>query len=166
MESIITTDYLGNQYKAKPKDMTVSIHVYGVAIDHDKAPISPQFDGYDWPGGTFKIGEDTIETLKREFKEETGLDIEVIQLLDVETSFFHHYKHGTDHHAILVFYLVRIVGGTITDVGFDEDEKEYVRLAQWLPISQICNMKLVCNLDISDKILNLALKASHHKSTK
>ena len=65
-----------------------------------------------------------------------------------------------------MFYLVRIVGGTITDVGFDEDEKEYARLAQWLPISQICNMKLVCNLDISDKILNLALKASHHKSAK
>lgn len=85
---ITTTDYYGNRYEVDSSAVKPSIHVYGVAIDGDKALISPQFDGYDWPGGTFKIGEDTIQTLKREFKEETGLDIEPIKLLDVETSFF------------------------------------------------------------------------------
>lgn len=160
MKKIITTDYYGQKYEADPDNMTVSIHVYGVAIDHDKALISPQFDGYDWPGGTFKLGEDTFQTLKREFKEETGLDIEVVKLLDVETSLFHHYKRGTDHHSILVFYLVKVVGGEITDVGFDEDEKEYAHLAEWVPIAELRKMKHACSINIADKILDLAINSA------
>lgn len=158
MTSIITTDYYGNQYRVSSDDVKPSIHVYGVAIDGNKALISPQFDDYDWPGGTFKIGEDTIRTLKREFKEETGLDVEPLKLLDIETSLFHHYKRGTDHHSALVFYLVKIVGGEITDTGFDVDEKEYASLAKWLPISELRKMKLVCSIDIADKILDLAME--------
>jgi ADP-ribose pyrophosphatase YjhB (NUDIX family) len=69
------------------------------------------------PGGTFKIGEDTIQTLKREFKEETGFDVEPLNLLDVETSLFHHYKRGTEHYSILVFYLVKIAGESYQMLG-------------------------------------------------
>lgn len=158
MDKITTTDYYGNKSEANPDDMKVSIHVYGIAIEDGKALISPQFDGYDWPGGTFKIGEDTIQTLRREFREETGLEIEVIRLLDVETSLFHHYKRGTDHHSILVFYLVKVVGGVITDAGFDDDEKEYAHLAKWVPLAEIRKMKHACSVDIADKLLDLAEK--------
>lgn len=69
---VTTTDYYGNTYEVDTDSLDVSIHVYGIALRGDEALISPQFDGYDWPGGTFKIGEDTVQTLKREFKEETG----------------------------------------------------------------------------------------------
>ncbi len=158
MDKITTTDYYGNKYEVNPDDMKVSIHVYGIAVEDGKALISPQFDGYDWPGGTFKIGEDTTQTLKREFREETGLEIEVIRLLDVETSLFHHYKRGTDHHSILVFYLVKVVGGVITDAGFDDEEKEYARLAKWVPLAEIRKMKHACSVDIADKLLDLAEK--------
>lgn len=156
MDKITTTDYYGNKYEVNPDNMKVSIHVYGIAIEDGKALISPQFDGYDWPGGTFKIGEDTVQTLKREFKEETGLEVEVVRLLDVETSLFHHYKRGTDHHSILVFYLVKVVGGAITDAGFDDDEKEYARLAEWVPITKLRKMRHACSVDIADKLLDLA----------
>ncbi len=157
MKKIITTDYYGHKYEADPDDMATSIHVYGIAIEDNKALISPQFDGYDWPGGTFKIGENTFQTLKREFKEETGLDIEPVKLLDVETSLFHHYKRGTDHHSLLVFYLVKVVGGEISDAGFDTDEREYAQLAKWVPISEIRKMKHACSVNIADKILDLAI---------
>lgn len=117
--------------------------------------ISPQFDGYDWPGGTFELGEDTIQTLRREFKEETGFEVEPIKLLDVETSLFHHYKRGTDHHSVLIFYLVKIVGGELSDEGFDVDEKEYARLAEWKSLSEIRKMKHACSIDIADKLLDM-----------
>lgn len=157
MDKVITTDYYGNKHEANPDDMMTSIHVYGIAIEGDKVLISPQFDGYDWLGGTFKIGEDTIQTLKREFKEETGLDVEPIKLLDVETSLSHHYKRDTDHHSLLVFYLVKVIGGEISDAGFDVDEKEYAQLAKWMPISEIRKMKHACSIDIADKVLDLAI---------
>lgn len=158
MNSITTTDYFGNKYQADPSKMTVSIHVYGIALDGNKALVSPQFDGYDWPGGTFKLGEDTVQTLKREFKEETGFDVEPIKLLDVETSLFHHYKRGTDHHSILVFYLVEIVGGELSDKGFDADEREYASLAKWIPLDELYNMHHACSIDIASKLLDLAKK--------
>lgn len=158
MEKIITTDYFGNQHEADPDKMTVSIHVYGIAIRDGKALISPQFDGYDWPGGTFNLGEDTIQTLKREFKEETGYDVEPVKLLDVETSLFHHAKRGTDHHSILVFYLVKIVGGELSDAGFDVDEREYAKLAKWVSLGELRKMRHACSVDIADKLLDFAQK--------
>lgn len=156
---IITTDYYGKTYEADPKEMTASIHVYGIALrEHNgvkEALISPQIGGYGWPGGTFQFGEDTIQTLKREFKEETGFVVEPIKLLDVETSLFHHCKRGIDYHSILIFYLVSIVGGKLTDEGFDTDEREYARLAQWIPLADLRKMKHACSIDIADKLLNL-----------
>lgn len=158
--TITTADYYGNTYEANPEEMTVSIHAYGIAVrdgaSGKEALVSPQFDGYDWPGGTFKLGEDTVQTLKREFKEETGFDVEPTKLLTVETSLFHHYKRGTDHHSVLVFYAVRIVGGELSDVGFDADEREYAKLAKWVPIAELRKMKHACSIDIADKLLDLA----------
>lgn len=156
---ITTTDYYGNKYEADPEDLVVSIHVYGIAIQNGQALISPQFDGYDWPGGTFKLGEDTVQTLKREYKEETGFEVEPIKLLAAETSLFHHYKRGTDHHALLLFYLVKIVGGELSDAGFDDDEREYARLAKWVNLVDLRKMHHACSVDIADKILDLAQQA-------
>lgn len=160
MKTITTTDYYGKYYTANPEEMTVSIHVYGIALDGRRALISPQFDGYDWPGGTFKLGETTVETLKREFKEETGFEVEPIRLLTVETSLFHHCKRGTDHHSLLVFYLVKIVGGELSDEGFDEDEREYAKMARWVDLDELRGMRHACSVDIADKLIDLAAAAA------
>ena len=165
---ITTTDYYGKKYLVNPDEMTTTIHVYGIAVRDvqdnagevsREALISPQFGGYDWPGGTFKIGETTEETLRREFFEETGFEVEPIRLLGVETSLFHHCKRNTDHHALLVFYLVKIVGGELSDAGFDTDEREYAKLACWVPLAGLRTMQHMCSVDIADKLLGFAEKA-------
>lgn len=162
--AITTTDYYGNTYEAKPEEMAVSVHVYGITVREGysgkEALVSPQFDGYDWPGGTFKLGEDTIQTLKREFREETGFEVEPLKLLDVETSLFHHYRRGTDHHSVLIFYLVEIVGGELSDEGFDADEREYAKLAKWVSLAELRKMRHACSVDIADKLLDFAEKES------
>ena len=78
---ITTHDVFGRAYEAGTDDLELSVHVYGLAVDGNKVLISPQWDGYDFPGGTVKKGETHIETLKREFKEETGYDVEPVELL-------------------------------------------------------------------------------------
>lgn len=156
METITTTDVFGNSYKVEAEKVSLSIHVYGIAVKGEKALISPQFDGYDWPGGTLKIGEDIITTLKREFKEETGYEVQPIKILGIYTSFFHHFKRNTDHQSILIFYAVEIVGGEISTAGFDVDEKEYAEEACWVKIDDLRKRRLACNLEIADELLEEA----------
>lgn len=90
MESkkIDTYDVYQNKYVTDINKLELSVHVYGIAIDDGKILISPQYDGFDFPGGTVKMGETHINTLIREVKEETGYCVEPIELLNVYTSFF------------------------------------------------------------------------------
>ena len=155
MNTIITTDYYGNKYEVRPENLAVSIHVYGIAMQDDKLLILPQHDGYGWPGGTFKLGEDTVQTLQREFKEETGFDIEPVKLLDIETNLFHNPRSNRDYHSISIFYLVKVVGGKLSDNGFGANEREYAKLAKWIAFSDLRKMHYAFSIDIADKLLDL-----------
>lgn len=152
---INTYDVYNNKYISDVDKLNLSVHIYGIAIENEKILISPQYDGYDFPGGTAEKGENHIETLIREFKEETGYLVEPIKLLNVYTSFFHHQKRNKDYQSYLIYYLVKIVDGEISNEGFDEDEKEYAKTAKWININELKNMRHVSTINVVDDILNL-----------
>lgn len=155
---IDTYDVYNNKYTTDINNLDLSVHIYGIAIENEKILISPQYDGYDFPGGTAEKGENHIETLIREFKEETGYLIEPVKLLNVYTSFFHHQKRNKDYQCYLIYYLVKIVDGEISSEGFDEDEKEYAKTAKRINISELKNMRHVSTINVVDDILNLINK--------
>ena len=72
--------------------------------------------GYLWapPGGGLNFGQKTADCLINEFQEETGLDIEVLDLL-----FVNEY-HNHPLHAIELFFEVQRTGGRITK-GYDPE---------------------------------------------
>ena len=152
---INTYDVYNNKYISDVDKLNLSVHIYGIAIENEKILISPQYDGYDFPGGTAEKGENHIETLIREFKEETGYLVEPIKLLNVYTSFFHNQKRNKDYQSYLIYYLVKIVDGEISNEGFDEDEKEYAKTAKWININELKNMRHVSTINVVDNILNL-----------
>ena len=67
------------------------------------------------PGGGMNYGETAIETLQREFKEETDLDIEVGELL-----FVNEYL-DKPLHAVEMFFEVKIVGNQNVIIGYDPE---------------------------------------------
>ncbi|MEM9858904.1 MAG: NUDIX hydrolase [Bacteroidota bacterium] len=72
------------------------------------------------PGGGLEFGETTEECLQREFREETGLEIAVHDLL-----FVHEYQND-QLHAVELFFKVEKVGGTLvkgTDPEMDSDNQ-------------------------------------------
>lgn len=150
---IDTYDVYNNKYKTEIDDLELSVHVYGVAIEKNKILISPQYDGYDFPGGTAEKGETHIETLIREMKEETGYLVEPVKLLNVYTSFFHHKKRNKDYQSYLIYYLVKVIDGKISNEGFDEDEKEYAKTAKWVDIGELKNMRHASSINVIDDIL-------------
>ena len=156
-KKITTYDVFNNEYTVDLETLDLSVHLYGIAIKDNKILISPQYDGFDFPGGTVKKGETHIETLIREFQEETGYLIEPTEIAKVYTSFFHHNKRNKDYQSYLIFYFVNIVDGKISDEGFDEDEKEYAQKAKWVDIEYLRNNKHACSINIKDELINSIL---------
>ncbi|HIA05389.1 MAG TPA: NUDIX domain-containing protein [Flavobacteriales bacterium] len=87
-----------------------NIRVYGIWIDEDdKVLLSDEFfrDTYmtKFPGGGLELGEGTIDGLKREWREEAGVEIEVLDHF-YTTDFFQKSAFHIDAQIMSIYYLV------------------------------------------------------------
>jgi 8-oxo-dGTP diphosphatase len=94
---------------------------------------------YSLPGGGVDIGEDLEAAVVREVKEETGIDVEVVKLIAVRSSIFTsaHDEVPQNYHSLLFYYVCKKTGGELSTDGFDDDEKIYAEMAEWVPIERI-----------------------------
>ncbi|TET71122.1 NUDIX domain-containing protein, partial [Candidatus Bathyarchaeota archaeon] len=65
------------------------------------------------PGGLVEIGERTADAAVREAKEETGLDVEVVELLGVVDKIVRDDDSRIKFHFVIVDYLVTPKGGSL-----------------------------------------------------
>lgn len=102
--------------------------IYGLIIENDKIllikKVSGPYDGkLDLPGGSPKFLERPEDTLKREIKEETGLEVKKFKLLDCDSSsvkWTWNNKKMITHH-IGVFYKINSYEGKIlTTIKIDD----------------------------------------------
>lgn len=120
--------------------------VYGVIVRDGKVLLSSQWDGWDFPGGGIELGETMDEALIREIKEETGLAATRGELLHVAESFFTHPNTMKHCHTLLVYYACA-AEGDISVKNLSEEEKLYVREAQWIPVDAISTLKFYNQVD-------------------
>lgn len=111
-----------------------NIRVTGILIENDellvvKQKISEQRN-WSLPGGRAEQGETLEQALKREFKEETGLIVEVGKLLyicDVATS---------SNKVLHITFLVERKGGTIT-LPTNEFDENPIHDVRFIPIKDL-----------------------------
>ena len=62
------------------------------------------FDKYTLPGGHIEVGESMIDAVKREVKEEVGLDVDVMEMLLVQEAVFAPEFYKKKHFIFIDFY--------------------------------------------------------------
>jgi 8-oxo-dGTP diphosphatase len=157
-KTVTCRDVQGNQYEIPVGDLQWRPSAYGIVIKDDKVLLSRQFgDSYDLPGGGVDLGEELEAAVIREVKEETGIDVTNPINLGAENSFFHS-AHGNkkSYHAILLYYICTYQGGELSTDGFDEYEKQYVEMAEWVPLSSIDTIKPASTIDFRPYIKQAA----------
>src|SRR6478672_12322507 len=108
-----------------------NIRVYGVLINEQKQVlVSDEYirGSYytKFPGGGLELGEGTRDCLKREFKEEMDLEVEVDQHL-YTTDYYQVSAFNPSHQIISIYYLVKAleeIKVPLRTKEFDFDEQQ------------------------------------------
>jgi 8-oxo-dGTP diphosphatase len=114
-----------------------NLRVYGILIrDNGDILVSDEYIRGNYytkfPGGGLEFGEGTRECLKREFKEEMDLDVEVTEHL-YTTDFFQMSAFNPEHQIISIYYYVKAlepIKAPLRDKPFDFDERELAIYAE------------------------------------
>ena len=78
------------------------------------------------PGGVLELGEKLRDGIRREVLEETGLEVEPGDVLDVFDSIFRDEQGRTQYHYVLIDYLCRLLLGE-AKAGSDVSEVRWVQ---------------------------------------
>lgn len=81
------------------------------------------------PGGLIEVGEMLHEAVIREVREETGLDVEPIELVELLDRIYRE-GHRVRYHYVIADYLCRVTGGTLKAAS-DADAVRWVDRAEW-----------------------------------
>jgi 8-oxo-dGTP diphosphatase len=153
---ITTTNKDGGVHEVAISELVWRPAVYAIIIQDWKILMSPQWgDGYDLPGGGVDIEELTTDALLREVKEETGLDVKIDEFVTARESFFTFRRKGKHTHTIALYYTASVVGGELSTDGFVGGEKEYMQLAEWIPIEKFPELKIYSSIDIKPIVTGL-----------
>jgi len=93
----------------------------------------PSKGKWSLPGGMLELGESLTQGVAREVQEETGLNVEAVELVELIDRI--HKESGPSgesvrYHFVIADYLCRVIGGTL-HASSDADAVRWVERAEW-----------------------------------
>ncbi|MGC8795194.1 MAG: NUDIX hydrolase [Bryobacteraceae bacterium] len=138
---------MDRQYPDRPL-----VGVGAIVVDGDRLLLvqrgSPPHQGqWSLPGGLLEAGERLEDAVKREVREETGLEVEVLSLGGVFERIVRDDTGRLEYHYVLLDYLCRPCGGRLHH-GSD------AVAAAWVPLDQLATYPLTAGTrEFLEKIL-------------
>jgi|SRR5690554_160756 len=134
--------------------MRFNIRIYGILIHEGKVLLSDErYKGREFtkfPGGGLKFGEGIIDCLKREFKEELNINIEVGELIYL-TDYFIASAFDIEDQLISIYYFVNTeeVDQIVTsDIPFNfQNSESKTEVYRWRKISQLTKKEMTFPID-------------------
>lgn len=128
----------------------------GIIKQNDKYLIMCVDDApyYHLPGGHVEVGENSLDAVKREVKEELDYDVVDARLLCIQENFYE--KDEFAHHGVEYYYLIEIEKNIdpVDRVVIENDRGTKKRLAiKWVTVKELANIDLQPPT-IKDIILN------------
>lgn len=132
-----------------------SYRIGGVLIKDNKILLTKGGDDYSLPGGHSQIGETSRETIIREFKEETGFDVEPLNAISTFENF---YKWDNKNcHQLCIFYRLKMVNENQELTPHpDTSDTKFV----WVDINELRNINIY-PLGIGEQIINNVVDTTH-----
>ncbi|MEI6947711.1 NUDIX domain-containing protein [Paraflavisolibacter sp. H34] len=112
----------------------LTVRVYGILVnDKKQLLVSDEFIRGNYytkfPGGGLELGEGTRDCLKREFMEELGLKVEVLDHI-YTTDYFQESAFRAGDQILSIYYYVRPlepINVRLSDLEFDFDENQLLK---------------------------------------
>ncbi len=114
-------------YPSQPVVGVGAIIICNGKILLEKRKGEPSKGKWSVPGGLVELGERAEDTVVREVKEETGLDVAHPELIDVVDNIVLDENGEVKYHFVIIDYFVQLKGGEM-QAADDADELRWVSL--------------------------------------
>ena len=121
------------------EDYKLNVRAAGVIIHNNKVLVNKNVnsDHYALVRGRIEIGENSVDTIKREIKEELGKDIEITGYISTIENFFE--MKGSKYHEIMFVHKVEFVNEEDKRIEYTLENiegKDYLKY-EWLELDKI-----------------------------
>jgi len=139
----------------------ITVRVYGILINEAKQVlVSDEYIRGDYftkfPGGGLELGEGTSDCLKREFKEEVNLDVEVGDHI-YTTDYFQVSGFNNTHQILSIYYFVKALAPITVPIRTKPFDFDAQQLKVYDEIQQTETIRFIDWEEFSDETVTLPI---------